>query len=531
MEDGQQLITIKYSIKDIIICCSVEVNMKVKRIVIIIIGVVLLGIFLWRLTSPIKIEKTGIVRVTGLGYDSRIDSTDVACIRDAIHLVETIRTFRVTDEAVEQLGGDSPDLMVVFWDKNDNVVASISIYGYIVCDGQNYYYLLNTEDSINERLDQLCKKYNEQDASDKKNQETTIHVNENKMLSDSSFQNVYEASWYGQVYQGNYYYLRKDKEENGYVIFKNDSECLTFDTPENGCLSKFARYGDYFYFIVYIPKENTELVQRIYRISEKEQVPQMCFQLESKHTVIEAQNIKYISDNKIWYAWKGTLYGLQLDNGNMVYSEKMPLHLKKAGGKFSVQNGLFYYEFETKGKVKVYSFDRENGNEKKLFSYKGKSQKLYQSSILQRGNWILTTSYNKKSAFLYNVVTKKRTDISICKKLQNPCSMNDNYLFYVDKNYNLHRYTLSDGTDKLIYKKCIGVACTQDIIFAQKYEKSMMEEPGKDEQVLLEGDEDDLEQVYMLLQSMGLTDEFCGYDSDCQIYQMTIDGEKVKRIR
>ena len=95
------------------------------------------------MTSPIKIEKTGIVRVTGLGYDSRIDSTDVACIRDAIHLVETIRTIRVTDEAVEQLGGDSPDLMVVFWDKNDNVVASISIYGYIVCDGQNYYYLLN----------------------------------------------------------------------------------------------------------------------------------------------------------------------------------------------------------------------------------------------------------------------------------------------------------------------------------------------------------------------------------------------------
>lgn len=109
--------------------------------------------------------------------------------------------------------------------------------------------------------------------------------------------------------------------------------------------------------------------------------------------------------------------------------------------------------------------------------------------------------------------------------------MNDNYLFYVDKNYNLHRYTLSDGTDKLIYKKCIGVACTQDIIFAQKYEKSMMEDPGKDEQILLEGDEDDLEEVYMLLQSLGLTDEFCGYDSDCQIYQMTIDGEKVKRIR
>lgn len=133
--------------------------MRVKKIGIIIIGVVLLGIFLWRLTSPIKIEKTGIVRVTAGGYDSRIDTTDVVCIQDAIHLVEKIRAIRVGDEAVQQLGGDSPDLMVVFWDKDNNVVESICIYGYIICDGKNYYYMLNAEDSINEKLAQLCKKY------------------------------------------------------------------------------------------------------------------------------------------------------------------------------------------------------------------------------------------------------------------------------------------------------------------------------------------------------------------------------------
>lgn len=52
-------------------------------------------------------------------------------------------------------------------------------------DENSYYYLLNSEDSIDEKITQLSKRY--EDKKEKK--------------QDVSFQDIQDASWYAQVYE------------------------------------------------------------------------------------------------------------------------------------------------------------------------------------------------------------------------------------------------------------------------------------------------------------------------------------------
>lgn len=90
--------------------------MKKKKIGIAIILLVVLfsGLFLWWWTKPIKITTNKIVKVTIKGYDAEVVSSNKQCIQEAIQLVENTRAIPLGDWAVKYIGGDSPDLMVMF---------------------------------------------------------------------------------------------------------------------------------------------------------------------------------------------------------------------------------------------------------------------------------------------------------------------------------------------------------------------------------------------------------------------------------
>ena len=135
--------------------------MKKKKIGIAIILLVVLfsGLFLWWWTKPIKITTNKIVKVTIKGYDAEVVSSNKQCIQEAIQLVENTRAIPLGDWAVKYIGGDSPDLMVMFRDDKDDAIASVSYYGNIVMDENSYYYLLDSEDSIDEKITQLSKRY------------------------------------------------------------------------------------------------------------------------------------------------------------------------------------------------------------------------------------------------------------------------------------------------------------------------------------------------------------------------------------
>jgi len=135
--------------------------MKKRKIGIAIILLVVLfsGLFLWWWTKPIKITTNKIVKVTIKGYDAEVVSSNKQCIQEAIQLVENTRAIPLGDWAVKYIGGDSPDLMVMFRDDKDDAIASVSYYGNIVMDENSYYYLLDSEDSIDEKITQLSKRY------------------------------------------------------------------------------------------------------------------------------------------------------------------------------------------------------------------------------------------------------------------------------------------------------------------------------------------------------------------------------------
>ena len=115
--------------------------MKKRKIGIAIILLVVLfsGLFLWWWTKPIKITTNKIVKVTIKGYDAEVVSSNKQCIQEAIQLVENTRAIPLGDWAVKYIGGDSPDLMVMFWDDKDDAIASVSYYGNIVMDQNNNY--------------------------------------------------------------------------------------------------------------------------------------------------------------------------------------------------------------------------------------------------------------------------------------------------------------------------------------------------------------------------------------------------------
>lgn len=102
--------------------------------------------------------------------------------------------------------------------------------------------------------------------------------------------------------------------------------------------------------------------------------------------------------------------------------------------------------------------------------------------------------------------------------LENPCSLNKNHFYYVDKKYKLHQYSLKDKKDRVVFEKCIGTVCTENTIYAQKYKKSMIEDDDKGGKVIL--NTANLQNFYDELESMGLLDEFCGTDHNCEIYEI-----------
>lgn len=489
--------------------------MKKRKIGIAIILLVVLfsGLFLWWWTKPIKITTNKIVKVTIKGYDAEVVSSNKQCIQEAIQLVENTRAIPLGDWAVKYIGGDSPDLMVMFRDDKDDAIASVSYYGNIVMDENSYYYLLNSEDNIDEKITQLSKRY--EDKKEKK--------------QDVSFQDIQDASWYAQVYEKDFFHIRKEKEANRYAIFKNKNKLFAFDVPQGGYLSQFTRYGDAFYLLMNIAGENGKLNAIVCRVSEKKQTLQKCFKLNPSHIFGKTVRNMVISGNELFYMWNGYLYGYPLDSGKIHCYKEIPEHMRKAGEDYSVADGMFYYQLKEKGKINVYSYDKNSNKEKRWFSYTGTKNNTHNPYVLKMGDWLaITTSAEHTRVYLYNSKTKEKVNFSIADGLENPCSLNKNHFYYVDKKYKLHQYSLKDKKDRVVFEKCIGTVCTENTIYVQKYKKSMIEDDDKGGKVIL--NTANLQNFYDELESMGLLDEFCGTDHNCEIYEIAEKSGREEKI-
>lgn len=69
--------------------------------------------------------------------------------------------------------------------------------------------------------------------------------------------------------------------------------------------------------------------------------------------------------------------------------------------------------------------------------------------------------------------------------------------------------------------------CTENTIYVQKYKKSMIEDDDKGGKVIL--NTANLQNFYDELESMGLLDEFCGTDHNCEIYEIAEKAAERKK--
>lgn len=279
--------------------------------------------------------------------------------------------------------------------------------------------------------------------------------------ANNYFQSVCDASQYSQVVNGNYYYLRMDKTKNKYFVYKNRKKILTFTLGNQESLIAFVRYKNAFYFVKQRDDDWEDLFNiysaTIYRISEESQRPEVCFEWKTRIgflVTLDEQssffNKCFLSGGKFCFVRRNFLYGIRLTDGKLVDFNNVSKGTKKRLG----------------------------------ISYKTKVQ---YSSVLRVKKRMLKSAY---------IQTRTLYDFS------------DKYLFYIDKKFNLCRYDMSNQSETVIAKKCVGVACIKGNICVRKYKPNM---------AYLKCDEDDEAESI--------------YDSDCPIYQMTMDGKGICTLR
>ena len=279
--------------------------------------------------------------------------------------------------------------------------------------------------------------------------------------ANNYFQSVCDASQYSQVVNGNYYYLRMDKTKNKYFVYKNRKKILTFTLGNQERLIAFVRYKNAFYFVKQRDDDWEDLFNiysaTIYRISEESQRPEVCFEWKTRIgflVTLDEQssffNKCFLSGGKFCFVRRNFLYGIRLTDGKLVDFNNVLKGTKKRLG----------------------------------ISYKTKVQ---YSSVLRVKKRMLKSAY---------IQTRTLYDFS------------DKYLFYIDKKFNLCRYDMSNQSETVIAKKCVGVACIKGNICVRKYKPNM---------AYLKCDEDDEAESI--------------YDSDCPIYQMTMDGKGICTLR
>ncbi len=275
------------------------------------------------------------------------------------------------------------------------------------------------------------------------------------------FQSVCDASQYSQVVNGNYYYLRMDKTKNKYCVYKNKKKILTFSLGNQERLIAFVRYKNAFYFVKQRDDDWEDLFNvysaTICRISEKSQRPEVCFEWKTRIgflVTLDEQssffNKCFLSGGKFCFVRRNFLYGIRLTDGKLVDFNNVSKGTKKRLG----------------------------------ISYKTKAQ---YSSVLR---------------------VKKRMLKSAYIQIRTLYDFSDKYLFYIDKKFNLCRYDMSNQSETVIAKKCVGVACIKGNICVRKYKPNM---------AYLKCDEDDEAESI--------------YDSGCPIYQMTMDGKGICTLR
>lgn len=341
---------------------------------------------------------------------------------------------------------------------------------------------------------------------------------------------------YSQVLDGHYYYLRSDSDGNGYTIYRDQGEKVDyFVMPwnegydnETYSLEGFVKYGEKFYMLMshfnseaedYSDYGERSLDELAY-IDMKKMEPVVIADVTEDHMMDDEnilfcniyKNSFYYDRRSKWQKWEqraGTSMRFNFKGKHSVEKISVPINLIKAKPYLTYIDGRIYYGISSDKEVTLYSYDMVTKKEERIFNYERKekynSENIYLSideDYIYCQDYIIPRNGGKMRPVFRNA-----------KKIKNGMikyTVNEKYIFYIDKKDIIHRIDKKTKKDRVISKrKAEGIDCAGDWLYMRVRDKVWYSAVFQDEW----SDETVSQDMY----------------SD-HLYCIDLDGENEKRI-
>lgn len=341
------------------------------------------------------------------------------------------------------------------------------------------------------------------------------------------------ADWatnYSQVQDGHYYYIRGKRDEVTYTIYQDKKkkvgefsleEYINKDRGDYPELIGMVKYKKKFYIFFHYLDDNWEDVKHesddgwdgatvlAYIDLEKKKAVKLWdmtgTRIDEDEGVVFCniyQDSLYYNRKSYWdmeYERSGTFMKSPIEDIKSRETITTTTNLTKAKPYMTYIDGKIYYGVQKGKKVTLYSYDLERGREEKVFCYMRSDNK--ETTILPEMDedyiycqeYLIPRSGGKMiKAFADAKVFQSLYDYSYITKSIS-YSYNKKYIFYIDKNYKVHRIDKKTGRNHIISNlKAVGVDCTEDNVYVKVHAKAWYDDKKGMWKEFDEDDEGDL---------------------------------------
>ena len=356
------------------------------------------------------------------------------------------------------------------------------------------------------------------------------------------------AEWvtnYAQVQDGHYYYIRGNWED--YTIYQDKGKKVGEFSLKDYINTK----GDYFLDPLGVVryKKKWYILFNYWDLEDEEDDDEedghdilACVDLKEKNAMKICEMTKdhldkdegvvfcnfyqdflYYNSRDRWdafYEQPGTLVKSPLKDQKSSETITATTNLTKAKPYLTYIDDKIYYGVQNGKKVTLYSYDLESGQEKEIFCYMRNDNKRTTIFLDMDEDYIYCQEYliprsggKMIKAFADAKVFKGKPYYDYTIKSIS-YSYNKKYIFYIDKNYKVHRIDKKTGQNRIISDlTAAGVDCTEDSVYVKVHAEAWYDKKGMWEELY----DDDEGWV-----------SYNGYSD--HLYYMDIDGKNVEKI-
>lgn len=288
---------------------------------------------------------------------------------------------------------------------------------------------------------------------------------------------------YSQVLDGHYYYLRRDKDGFGYRIYRDKGEEFGYfsmpwieDDDETYKLEGFVKYGEKFFVLMSHYSFGEENPEELAYLDVKQFGPVVIADVTKDHmmddeTIIFCnvyKNSFYYDRRSIWQKWDqrpGTSLQYNFMEKKSVEKISVSLNLTKAKPYLTYVDGKIYYGVSSQKEVTLYCYDLATGKEETIFNYERKekysTEHIYLSideDYIYCQDYLIPRNGGKMLLVFRDAKKYKNGMITY--------TVNEKYIFYIDKKDMVHRIDKKTKKDRIISKrKSAGVDCTENCLY------------------------------------------------------------------